>query len=405
MGFRFRKSIKILPGVRVNLGTRGASLSVGGRGGRVNFSSRGVRSTVGIPGTGISYTTHSTWRGRIASRTGAATAVGVTAPGTTGGEVGGFVALTLLAFVLAVVATWTLFVSVPVLGFFAWALWDQARTREALAALHAPFGDATAVPRWPEHPGTDGGSALAGGVGAYPGALPVSPTAPVGGTPSWSAALTQRAMASGSTSAIEAGRPLSPSAQLILENRPPAWEYLLFAKVLADEVQLTNPAFLRAFGSRRSATGERVVVADVPLWIQERCADARALVQTLGVQMNSALQVALGPPGESGDPGALIAVARRVGACYAGAVEWRARVRGVALPRGWAPVRQALTPFCDGLVSEIDGFSPRLTALIADRAAGREPVGASAALTMKIEIPPGAVDAFEAAMAAVTLRH
>lgn len=111
--------------------------------------------------------------------------------------------------------------------------------------------------------------------------------------------------------------------------------------------------------------------------------------------LNSALQIALGPANEPNDPSALIAVARRVGACYAGAVEWRARARRVSLPPGRAPVREAFTPFCDGIISEINGFSTRLTTLIAGRAAGRESAGASAAVTMKIEIPPGAVDAFE----------
>ena len=57
MGLRFRKSITIVPGVRVNLGLKGASLSVGTRGASLNLSSRGVYGNVGIPGTGISYRT------------------------------------------------------------------------------------------------------------------------------------------------------------------------------------------------------------------------------------------------------------------------------------------------------------------------------------------------------------
>ncbi|MGP1374562.1 MAG: DUF4236 domain-containing protein [Almyronema sp.] len=55
MGFRFRKSVKIAPGVKINLSKSGGSLSLGGRGATVNISSRGVRSTYSIPGTGISY--------------------------------------------------------------------------------------------------------------------------------------------------------------------------------------------------------------------------------------------------------------------------------------------------------------------------------------------------------------
>ena len=56
MGFRFRRSVKILPGVRLNFGTRGISTSIGVRGAHVTFGRTGTRTTVGLPGSGISYT-------------------------------------------------------------------------------------------------------------------------------------------------------------------------------------------------------------------------------------------------------------------------------------------------------------------------------------------------------------
>ncbi|MEI8298929.1 MAG: DUF4236 domain-containing protein [Pseudomonadota bacterium] len=56
MGFRFRRSIRLLPGIRVNLGKRGASLSLGRRGAHVTIGPTGTRTTVGLPGTGLSYT-------------------------------------------------------------------------------------------------------------------------------------------------------------------------------------------------------------------------------------------------------------------------------------------------------------------------------------------------------------
>ena len=57
MGFRFSKRFKVLPGVSLNLSKSGLSASVGPKGAKVNINSQGrVRSTVGIPGTGISYT-------------------------------------------------------------------------------------------------------------------------------------------------------------------------------------------------------------------------------------------------------------------------------------------------------------------------------------------------------------
>ncbi|WP_312141156.1 DUF4236 domain-containing protein [Stutzerimonas nitrititolerans] len=54
MAIRFRKSIKIAPGVRLNVSKSGLSTSIGGKGATVNVSKRGTRVTAGIPGTGLS---------------------------------------------------------------------------------------------------------------------------------------------------------------------------------------------------------------------------------------------------------------------------------------------------------------------------------------------------------------
>lgn len=58
MGLRFRKSIKLVPGVRLNIGLRRTSLSFGGKGLTYNVGSNGSRVTVGIPGSGLSYSTN-----------------------------------------------------------------------------------------------------------------------------------------------------------------------------------------------------------------------------------------------------------------------------------------------------------------------------------------------------------
>ena len=55
MGFRFRKRIKIAPGISLNLSKSGISASLGKPGATVNIGPKGERVTVGIPGTGISY--------------------------------------------------------------------------------------------------------------------------------------------------------------------------------------------------------------------------------------------------------------------------------------------------------------------------------------------------------------
>lgn len=51
----FRRSVKVLPGVRVNLGKRGARVSLSGRDVTTNLSRKGVPNTHSLRGTGLSY--------------------------------------------------------------------------------------------------------------------------------------------------------------------------------------------------------------------------------------------------------------------------------------------------------------------------------------------------------------
>ena len=56
MGLRFRKSISIIPGVKLNFGKTGMSVSTGVPGFRKTFHTSGrVTTSVGIPGTGLYY--------------------------------------------------------------------------------------------------------------------------------------------------------------------------------------------------------------------------------------------------------------------------------------------------------------------------------------------------------------
>lgn len=55
MGYRFRKTIRIAPGVRLNLSKSGMSTSIGRPGATLNLGKRGPRGTVGVPGSGLSF--------------------------------------------------------------------------------------------------------------------------------------------------------------------------------------------------------------------------------------------------------------------------------------------------------------------------------------------------------------
>jgi hypothetical protein len=54
MPLRFRRTLKIAPGVKLNFSKSGVSTTVGPKGFHFTFGKRGVRRTVSIPGTGVS---------------------------------------------------------------------------------------------------------------------------------------------------------------------------------------------------------------------------------------------------------------------------------------------------------------------------------------------------------------
>lgn len=51
--FSFRRSVKILPGVRLNFSKSGMSTTIGTRGATMTFSKKGTYANLGVPGTGV----------------------------------------------------------------------------------------------------------------------------------------------------------------------------------------------------------------------------------------------------------------------------------------------------------------------------------------------------------------
>ena len=69
MGVRYRKSIKIGKGMKLNFGKKGASMSFGTKGLHYTINTSGRRtSSVGIPGTGASFVSSSGGRKRSSKR-------------------------------------------------------------------------------------------------------------------------------------------------------------------------------------------------------------------------------------------------------------------------------------------------------------------------------------------------
>lgn len=66
-GLRFRKRVRLLPGVHANISKSGLSTSFGVPGATVNRGKRGTMMTVGLPGSGLSYSRFLSRRGALAT--------------------------------------------------------------------------------------------------------------------------------------------------------------------------------------------------------------------------------------------------------------------------------------------------------------------------------------------------
>jgi hypothetical protein len=58
MPLRFQRRVRIAPGISLNLNKRSISASFGRPGAHITIGPKGRRTTVGLPGTGLSYTSY-----------------------------------------------------------------------------------------------------------------------------------------------------------------------------------------------------------------------------------------------------------------------------------------------------------------------------------------------------------
>lgn len=132
VALRFRRSIKLAPGVRLNVGKRSGSLSFGPRGATLNIGPKGVYRNIGIPGTGLSSRSRIDGRAKSARSSSARTRRPSTPPSAGTGDIKAFIVLN----------------NDGSLGFF----YDKAERRplspELVGALKSQQGDF--VRRWLE---------------------------------------------------------------------------------------------------------------------------------------------------------------------------------------------------------------------------------------------------------------
>jgi Protein of unknown function (DUF4236) len=127
MGFRFQRRLRLFKGVSLNIGKRGiSSISLGTRGAHTTVGRSGIRNSIGLPGTGLSYSRLWPWKSRAAGNS-------ASTPPTTTGSAG-----SLGAVVARMLGALTGYAVICVLAYGAWQYLQSPGASPALAPAASP---------------------------------------------------------------------------------------------------------------------------------------------------------------------------------------------------------------------------------------------------------------------------
>lgn len=147
---------------------------------------------------------------------------------------------------------------------------------------------------------------------------------------------------------------------ILLGERPPAWEHLLFSALLSSAVDDLESKYedhrLEFTLPQTYVPVDEVVNVGV-----RELSRIKATVGTFErLLLGSAQQDAMGKPGESGDPDRIEQLARRLGAVYEEMLNWSASLRGchTTADEG-AALLFALSRYATQPIEEVRGFARR----------------------------------------------
>lgn len=145
--------------------------------------------------------------------------------------------------------------------------------------------------------------------------------------------------------------------QEMLAQRPPGWEYLLFAGQLLHERDSLGHRFRDYEMGYWPSTGERFSDDTVIDFIIEAQQEALHLAATMMRVMDPSVQeLAFGAPGEPGDADRIVHMASRWNSIYEGFLAWIARLRGATVPDKFRDAVDLLAHFSDDPVHSYRRF-------------------------------------------------
>lgn len=188
-------------------------------------------------------------------------------------------------------------------------------------------------------------------------------------------------------------------ATVLLEERPRAWEYLLFSYCLSSALDQRRAAY-NDHRIQFALGGESIQTTDLTDWMQSELGKIENIIETFDQLLRGpALDAAMGAPGEPGDPDLIEHLASRMMAIYDELLQWAHRFRSASTPlsEGRAALRavadyvnqpiESIRQFVSNFQAQMDEVTTKLDA--------GETVEASYMISW--DIPPAVKANYEAA--------
>jgi hypothetical protein len=158
---------------------------------------------------------------------------------------------------------------------------------------------------------------------------------------------------------------LEPKAFRLAVEKPTGWEWLIFAQVLADEIESHNSKRLDT--ELGISFGEPIPleeVQDVITWVSSCFGWITTTIEQLSRAINTGFIKAVGEPGEPADLKRVVHLAKRVGDGYEQLLDWRLQFLRVHCDEEFRTLMKLASEFSSNAIQEIEEFSASLYATI-----------------------------------------
>jgi len=186
-------------------------------------------------------------------------------------------------------------------------------------------------------------------------------------------------------------RELSGNSLRIALEKPPGWEYKLFAEALIQGIEARRSLKEQMRLGIARGPYETVTIDGFSSWCNVRMAELNRVVAALSTLWNQELQRALGPEGEPGDLELLVFIAHSAAELYQEALEWGLRIRRVVSEEDVGPLVRIMEGFADDILEKLETYGPLVVREIDSLIeAGRRGEPATGSVTMHINLPGSA---------------